>query len=146
AARVFWCISATTRPAWRILAISCGSRLMLAPFDTRASGSEGLLSNRSGGTQRSSEAEPVAVVPAAVDGPDQSVGDVVGGPHAVDGHQLVALEVPGDQGLGLLLVQGEPAPDGGLGVVLPLDDLATAHVARPVVLGRRGRRVVGPAG
>ncbi len=45
-----------------------------------------------------------------------------------------ALGVPVDQRRGLSLVQLEPAADGRLGVVLPLDDLAAADVADPVRL------------
>src|SRR5437867_3756925 len=88
ASRTRACISATTRPARRILAISSAER-----------------------RTRPSLVEPVELVvspPAGVDGPDEPDPDVVGRTHAVDRHQLVPGHVPGDEGLGLLLVQRQP--------------------------------------
>src|SRR5688572_2513950 len=93
ASRVFSCISATTRPARRILASSSAFRL------TTASGPAG-RSRRSPGH------------PAVVDGADEAAEDLVGRTHPVDGDEEVAVEVPGDQGRRLLLVQVEAALDG----------------------------------
>src|SRR5436305_2341404 len=109
------CISATTRPARRILAISSLLLRIAAP------------------------PEP------AVDGPDQAGRDLVGVADAVDSDQLVPLHVPRDQGSRLLLVELEAAADGTLGVVRPLDDLAAADVARPGVGGWLLAAVVGAA-
>src|SRR3954466_13324942 len=81
ASRMQACISATTRPARRILASSSGVRRISAPS--------------------------MPAFAAVVDGPDQASGDVVGAAHAVHLHQPVLLEVPGDQRGGLLLVQLE---------------------------------------
>ena len=49
-----------------------------------------------------------------------------------DRDELVLLAVPGDQGLGLALVELEADADRVLGVVLSLDHLAEADVAGPV--------------
>src|SRR4051794_5875119 len=106
ASRMQACISATTRPALRILASSSAVRRTPLP-------------------------PPLAPM---VDGADEAGGHLIGAPHAVDQHELVLLEVPGDEGRGLLLVELEPAGDGLLGVILPLHDLAAADVAGPVVL------------
>src|SRR3954470_6824234 len=96
ASRTHSCISATTRPARRILANSSGVRFMSS----------------------------VAAISAVVDGPDQPGRHIVGAAHAVHLYQLVALEVPGDQRRRLLLVQLEAPADRLLGVVLALHDLA----------------------
>src|SRR5207249_10863356 len=80
----------------------------------------------------SSRVPPLA---AGVDRADQPGGHLVGGAHAVDGDELVAREVPGDERLGLLLVELETAPDGRVGVVAALDDLAAAGVADVGLLG-----------
>src|SRR4051794_16784430 len=121
ASRMHVCISATTRPARRILASSSAVR-------------------------RIRSAPSTAAFAAVVDGADEAGGDVVGAAHAVHLHQLVLLEVPGDEGGRLLVVQLEAPLNGVFGVVLPLHDLASAQVAGPVVLRRLLGGVVGAAG
>src|SRR5205085_6037122 len=70
-----------------------------------------------------------------VDAPQQPAGHRVQAARAVDRSEPVLGHVVGHERLGLLGVQLEPALDGGLGVVVPLDDLTTARVAFPVVFG-----------
>ena len=112
--RVAACISATTRPARRILAISSAVRLIgELPLPRRSS-----------------------------DGPDDPAQHGIGRPDAADLGQLPRWTVPLDQGRGLALVELEAPADGVLGVVLALDDLTAADVAGPVDLGRGRDRVI----
>src|SRR5438552_9556003 len=80
-----------------------------------------------------------------VDGLDDSGGDPLGRADPVDRHQLVAPHVPGDEGLGLLLVEAKPPLDRVLRVVFALDDLSPAPVAGPVVPRRLVDAVVAAA-
>src|SRR3546814_19236355 len=110
------CISATTRPATRILRRS-SSDLFTAPR-LRAAG---------------------------VDGCDQARGDLVGGAQAVDRYEQVALFVTLDQRRRLTLAEVEALADGFGGVVGALPDLAAAVVGPPAVIcgpGGSGRAVV----
>src|SRR4051794_16535859 len=84
-------------------------------------------------------------VRAAIDGCGQAVGDLVGRAEPVDRHEQILGHVPGDEGLGLLVVEVEPLAYGLGRVVLALHDLATTDVTGPVVPGWRPNRVVGPA-
>src|SRR5205823_3352089 len=130
ASRMRACISATTLPAFRILAISSLFLRIWVPTH---------LGSYAFGFLRMSTS-------SCVDGPDEPPGDLVGLTEAVDGDELVLGQVPGDQWFSLLLVQRQPAADGGLGVVLPVHHLTTTHVATPPLLGGALDGVVGPAG
>src|SRR3546814_12950398 len=104
------CISATTRPATRILRRS-SSDLFTAP--------------RLGA--------------AGVDGCDQARGDLVGGAQAVDRYEQVALLVPLGPRRRPPLVEVEALADRIGGVVGLLHDRAAAVIAPPAVLGGSGR-------
>src|SRR5579884_1881431 len=106
AARVFSCISATTRPARRILASS--SLVLTMPGSS-------LVGVGPAG-------EP-PTLPPVVDGVDEAGAHHVGVAEPVDRHQLVALQIPGDERGRLLLVKVQAPADGILRIVLPLDDL-----------------------
>src|SRR5581483_6766721 len=70
---------------------------------------------------------------AAVDGADETGGHLVGGAEPVDGDEEILRQVPRDQRRRLLVVEVEALAHGVRRVVLALHDLATAHVAGPVV-------------
>src|SRR4051794_22914558 len=98
ASRVFSCISATTLPARRIFASSSALRLTPPPRSGRARRSRRWLcpprTLRGGSPVQS----------PLVDRPHHALEHVVGVAHAVDGHEVVALEVPGDERRRLRLV------------------------------------------
>src|SRR5262245_30339266 len=108
------CISATTRPARRIVRISS--------------------------TERRPMPRILGAAADVYDG-DQAVEHQLGGAIAVDDLEQAPLPVPGDERRGLVLVLGQAPLDGGRLVVLALDHVAAAVVAHPAVLGRAGQRV-----
>src|SRR5438067_8252874 len=127
------CISATTRPAFRITAISSAD-LRISLRSRRDAGPSGALS----ATRTARGSDPAVLV----DDVDEPAGDEVGVAHAVDGLEQAAPLEPLEQRNRLPLVEIEPAVDRRLGVILAVDDVAAAHVAGVAVLGRLLGRVV----
>src|SRR5690348_12497590 len=111
AARICSCISATTRPARRMCAISSGVRCT----DVERAIFTGGSSDRGPG----------------VHGVDQALEHLVGLALAVDLDQQAPLGEQRDGGDRVALVGLEPLVDGLGGVVGPLHDLAAALVAGP---------------
>src|SRR5262245_38142422 len=112
AARISSCISATTRPARRITAICAVLR------------TAGLREN----STDPAPALRLRLPGAPVDDGVQPLADLVRRAKAVNGLEQAAALVEREQRGRLLGVEGEPLLDRLLGVVVTLDDLATATV------------------